>query len=156
MAKLFLAAVLLLAVVGVAKSQTGNYAQDAIQSAQNVPSQIQNQLGQGQQQGGLLSGLLGNSGPMETIRQIPARGLQMLNNILGGVRNMLPGGLGRNSKLNRQQIASSLETDQLTPQLSSVNLPHCSQQHQWPDSEQPSGTAESRPAVAGLAKEPSH
>lgn len=114
MAKLLFATVLVVALAGVAQMQTTDLnGQSAINSAanyaQNLPSQLQNQFGQATNQGqqqpgnGLLSGLLGgnggsNSGPFETLRQLPARGLQMLNNVFSGVRNMLPLGLGRNGK----------------------------------------------------------
>lgn len=120
MAKLILTTVLVVALAGAVQmqqvhGQAQGYAQGAMGAAadvaQNLPAQMQNQLGQGmnslqnqaQQPGGMLSGLLGgsgnmnsNSGPFETLRQLPARGLQMLNNVFSGVRNMLPLGLGRN------------------------------------------------------------
>lgn len=112
MAKLIITAVALIALVGSLNADNqpsppmaDSYGLNAPANyAQNLPSQMQNQFSQGQQQaGGLLSGLLGgsgpsNSGPFETLRQLPARGLQMLNNVFSGVRNMLPLGLGRNGK----------------------------------------------------------
>lgn len=53
-------------------------------------------------QNGLLGGLLGGNnnggGLFDTIRNIPQRGMEIMNQFLSQVRNMLPG-LGRNGKI---------------------------------------------------------
>lgn len=90
MARLLFASILLIGCVSSVYMQNG-YGQSIIPSMQGnmpqTPGFLSNILGGGNNGGGLGA----------TISQLPARGMQMLNNVFSGVRNLLPG-LGRNGK----------------------------------------------------------
>lgn len=60
------------------------------------PNFLSNLLGGGPNNNGGNANINGG-GLTDTIRQLPARGMQILNNVLSGVRNMLPN-LGRNGE----------------------------------------------------------
>lgn len=89
MAKLIFSCVLLLALASAVQMQDNSYLN---LPTGNLPSQLPNmQLPNGFNQLGAQGGIF------DTLRQLPSRGLQMVNNALNNVRNMFSG-LGRNGE----------------------------------------------------------
>lgn len=86
MAKLLFTTILLVGCVSSVYMQ-GYGNQQALPNMPQTPNFLSNILGGNSNGGGLT----------DTISQLPARGMQLLNNVFSGVRNMLPG-LGRNGK----------------------------------------------------------
>lgn len=88
------------------------YLQNSLPNQGNLPNSLPNQQF-GQQMGNMLpnnqnqmqnqlpmNGQMQNLQPMnflQSLREIPARGLQMLNSVISNVRNMIPG-MGRNGE----------------------------------------------------------
>lgn len=85
MAKLLFTTILLVGCVSSVYMQ--GYGNQALPNMPQTPNFLSNILGGNSNGGGLT----------DTISQLPARGMQLLNNVFSGVRNMLPG-LGRNGK----------------------------------------------------------
>lgn len=118
MSKIILLFALLAALANTVQMQTPtiqtDYQQQQLPLQQNqnqlpgMPNMQYQQNGQIPQmqmrpgQNGLLGGLLGGNnnggGLFDTIRNIPQRGMEIMNQFLSQVRNMLPG-LGRNGKI---------------------------------------------------------
>lgn len=94
MAKLIFLTVLLVGLVSSVHMQGGFMQQNPPMMGQQSGGFLSNLLGGG---AGMNNNSNGNGGLADTIRQLPARGMQMLNSVFSGVRNILPG-LGRNGK----------------------------------------------------------
>ena len=93
--RLIIATILFAGLIGSAQMQGQGLGQ-----SQQMMQPMQNmQLPQGNLFSGLLGGQNGGQGGLtETLRQIPQRTMEMVNQLMSGVRNMLPGNLGRNGK----------------------------------------------------------
>lgn len=112
MAKLILSVAVLCVLVGSVHMQINNQLPNGQINTPNMqlPLNAQN----------LLSNAQGN-GLLDTIRQIPARGIQMLTSTLANVRNMF-GGLGRNNMMNQMPSLYNSLPQQQQPQAS-LSLP---------------------------------